>query len=359
MLSFNLRLLVARTRNRGLSNSVRLLRYHAHHFVRYNTFPKMINLVAVKSQKWLKFDRVKGMPYRYNIDPSNICNLKCPVCPTGLGTIGRERGRIDFDNYKKIVDQISRYAYVLELYNWGEPFLHPLIFDMIDYAHQKRVSVRLSSNMNYFSQKMAARAVSSGLDRLLVSIDGSTQEVYEKYRRGGKLTRVLENVQLLAEEKRRQKSPYPFILVRMLVNRYNEAQVDDMRRIAHEIGADAFSTGGFFIDTTDPAQIQEWLPTDEAQSFYDYSAEKKENVWHCSDLWESMTINWEGGVAPCCWLHQKKNDFENALEKPIAEIWNGEAYISSRRVFALGGSKEGPRKTICSVCKGRPLYLKD
>jgi MoaA/NifB/PqqE/SkfB family radical SAM enzyme len=336
-----------------------MLLYHANHFFRYITWVKIANMMAVKAQKWLKVDRVKGMPYRYNIDPTNICNLKCPVCPTGLGTLGRERGRMKFENYQKIVDQIAKYAYVLELYNWGEPFLNPHIFDMINYAHQRRISVRLSSNMNYFAPKMAAQVVASGLDRLIVSVDGSTQETYEKYRRGGKLAQVLDNVRLLVEEKKRQRKAFPFILMRMLVNRHNEHQVDEMRKIAHDLGVDAFSTGGFFIDTTDPDQVREWLPSKESQSYYDYSAAKLENVWHCSDLWESMTINVDGGVAPCCWLHDKKNDFENALEKPVAEIWNSEAYISSRRVFALGGPQDGPRKTICSVCKGRPLYLKD
>jgi MoaA/NifB/PqqE/SkfB family radical SAM enzyme len=319
----------------------------------------MINLLAVKAQKWLKLDKVKGMPYRYNIDPMNICNLKCPVCPTGLGTLGRDRGKMHFEDYKRIVDQIAEYAYVLELYNWGEPLLHSRIFDMINYAHQRRISVRLSSNLNHFNQKMAEQMVASGLDRIIVSVDGSTQETYEKYRRGGNLSRVLNNVRILVEEKKRQRSPYPFILLRMLVNKYNEHQVEEMRQIAHQLDVDAFSTGGFFIDTTDPSQVKEWLPTDESQSFYDYDADRMENVWHCSDLWESMAVNWDGGVAPCCWLHQKENDFENALEKPVAEIWNGDAYTSSRRVFAFGGPKDGPRKTICTVCKGRPMYLKD
>jgi MoaA/NifB/PqqE/SkfB family radical SAM enzyme len=357
--SLGIRLFLARAHNRGMRNTLRMLRYHVHHFVRYSTPVKITNLVSVKAQKWLKFDTVRGMPYRYNIDPVNICNLKCPVCPTGLGTLGRERTRMDLDNFKRIVDQIVRHAYVLELYNWGEPFLHPHIFEMITYAHKKKISVRLSSNMNYFSAKMATSVVASGLDRVIVSIDGSTQESYEKYRKGGKLNRVFDNIRLIVEEKKRQRSAYPFILVRMLINRYNEHQVDELRAIAHDLGVDAFSTGGFFIDTTDPAQVKEWLPVDEAQSFYDYSAKKLENVWHCADLWESMTINADGGVAPCCWLHHEKNDFDNVFTTPVATVWNSDAYLSSRRVFAFNGPKAGPKQTICTVCKGRPLYLKD
>ena len=353
----DIRLFLARMRNRGVWHALRLLRYHFHHFYRYNTPLKTFNLLLTKAQKWLKVDRVWGMPYRYNIDPTNVCNLRCPVCPTGLGILGREQGMIDFEDYQAVVDQIAKYAYVLELYNWGEPFLHPRIFDMVRYAHDRRVSVRLSSNMNRFSGDMAEKTVSSGLDRLIVSVDGSTQEAYEKYRRGGNLQRVLDNVKMLVAEKRRQKSRYPFILMRMLINRHNEHQVEDVRKIAETIGVDAFSTGAFFIDTTDEDQIEEWLPTDESQSYYRYS-DQLENVWHCSDLWESMTINWDGGVAPCCWLHHKEHDFGNAFEEPISEIWNNPFYLTSRRVFNRKPPLDG-NETICMTCKGRPKYLKD
>jgi radical SAM protein with 4Fe4S-binding SPASM domain len=319
----------------------------------------MVNLALAKAQKRLKFTRVWGMPYRYNIDPTNVCNLRCPVCPTGLGTLGRERGSMEFEDFKLIVDQIAKYAYVLELYNWGEPFLHPRIFDMIRYAHKCRISVRLSSNLNYFDCEMAEKTVASGLDRIIIAVDGSTQEVYERYRKGGDLSNVLDNVSLLVEEKKRQNSAYPFILLRTLVHRHNEHQIDEIRQIAENLDVDGFSTGGFFVDTTDPAQVEEWLPAEEAQSYYDYSADSLENVWNCSDLWESMVINWDGGVAPCCWLHRKENDFDNVFEKSVAEIWNNDAYIRSRSVFTRGGLQDGSEKTICTVCKGRPMYLKD
>jgi MoaA/NifB/PqqE/SkfB family radical SAM enzyme len=320
---------------------------------------KVVNVVAAKAQKWLKREKVWGMPYRYTIDPLNVCNLRCPLCPTGLGTLGRERGKMTPEQFYGLIDQVAPYAYSVEMYNWGEPFLHPQIFEMIKYASSKRIAVRLSSNMNRFSPEMAMKAVQSGLDAVLVSVDGATQEVYEKYRRGGNLERVLENVRMLVDAKKKAGSRTPFITLRMLVNKYNEDQIESMRQIADDLDVDAFTLGTTFVDTTDPKQIEEWLPKDEALSYYDYSSEKLENVWHCADLWESVTINWDGGLAPCCWLHEKGHDYENVYDRPLKEIWNGEAYVSSRRVFAFGGPKDGPVETICTVCKGRPLYLKD
>lgn len=354
----DLRLLKARTLNRGWVHSLRLGTFQLRQFTFHSTPLKFVNFIACKAQKWVKRDKVWGMPYRYNIDPVNICNLHCPLCPTGLGILGREKGLISYEQYKYLIDQIDRYAIYLDLFNWGEPFLHNQIFEIIQYASARGIAVRISSNLNRFNREMAVRTVSSGLDTLIVSVDGVQQEVYEKYRKGGKLTKVFDHIKMLVEEKKKTNSKTPFITLRMLINRYNQNQIDQMRALADDLGVDAFSTIPIFVDTSNTEQVAEWLPTREAFSYYDYSSEKLENVWHCSDLWESVTINWDGGIAPCCWLHEKKHDYENAFEKPLRVIWNGDAYVSSRRVFAFNGPKNGPIQTICTVCKGRPQYLK-
>jgi MoaA/NifB/PqqE/SkfB family radical SAM enzyme len=355
----SLRLHLNRILNRGFIYTLRLVSFQMHQFIAYSTPGKFVNFVACKTQKWLKRERVWGMPYRYHIDPVNICNLKCPLCPTGLGILGRERGRIDFDQYKRIIDQIVPYAYYVELFNWGEPFLHPLIFDIIQYAHVRKIAVRISTNMNRFNREMAAKTVNSGLNALVASVDGADQETYEKYRRGGQLTRVLDNLQMLVDEKRKAKSRTPFITLRMLINRYNENQINSMRELSVALGVDAFSTIPTFVDTSNPEQVAEWLPNQESFSYYDYSSKKLENVWHCSDLWESMIINWDGGLAPCCWLHNKDFDFDNAFSKPLKDIWNGVSYMNSRRVFRINGPDHGSKQTICTICQGRPQYLKD
>ena len=355
--SISLRVFLARARTRGLSNTARVLRFSLLRFLRCSTPRKLANFALAKVQKRLRRDRLISMPYSYYIDPMNVCNLRCPLCPTGRRELQRPRGRMNLEDFKRIVDQIAPYAYSVDLYNWGEPFLHPQIFDMIRYASEHRISVRLSSNLNHFSKEMAERAVASGLTRLLVSVDGATQETYEKYRRGGRLEVVLRNLHLLVEAKRRADSSTPFITLRTLINRYNEHELDQLRQLAADLGMDSFSTGPIFVNTRDREQVEEWLPEDERLSYYDYSAEHLENVWHCADLWESCTINWDGGIAPCCWLQDPSHDFDNAFTKPLREIWNGEAYVSSRRVFSLGGPRKGPVQTICTRCEGRPEYL--
>jgi len=349
--------LFTKLRRLGWRNGLGLIGYHLLP-LRYSTPCKAWNVVRVKIQRWLRTEHVWGMPYRYYLDPINICNLHCPLCPTGLGILGRPRGYFDLTAFRRIVDEIAPYAYTVELYNWGEPFLHPDIVEMIRYAHSRRIAVRLSSNMNRFSPELAQAVVEAGLDRLIVSLDGSTQETYVRYRRGGDLARVCENVRLLVEAKRRAHSKTPFILVRMLVMRHNEQEIEAVRALANDLGADAFSVAPIFVDTTDANQVAEWLPIERALSAYE-STSAPTNRWACAELWEAMTINWDGGLSPCCWVHQKSTDLGNAFEQPLREAWNSPAYVSARRAFARGGPKPPLIETVCNRCQGHPLYLKE
>ena len=353
-----------RLQDRGLTGTARITWYYLSRFARNSTSTKIANVVLAKSSKHLRRDRLVSMPYRYTVDATNTCNLRCPLCPTGLGILKRKRGLIQIADFQHIVDEIAPWCYLLELYNWGEPFLHPGIFDMIRYAHQRRIVVRLSSNLNYFSEEMARKTVEAGLGSIIVAVDGATEESYQRYRRRGKLETVLRNLRYLAEAKRANNADHPLIMVRMLINRYNEAEVETLREMIMDSGADVFVTGDLFIDTTDVAQRQEWLPTDAKNSPYEYEGDDilqkaMENRWRCSDLWESMTINWDGGIAPCCWVHNHEHDFGNALQQLIRDIWNGDAYVSARRVFANGGPQTGPQEVICTTCRGHPRYLKD
>ena len=257
----------------------------------------------------MKRDHLLSKPFQYNIEPTNICNSKCPLCPTGMGTQQRSKGQMGFIEFKTIIDQIYPYAYHLELYNWGEPFLNPEIIRMITYARRRKLVVYLSSNLNYLNESLADQVVASGLSKILVAVDGATQEVYERYRRKGDLEKVFQNLTLLLKAIKKAGRRSPFITVRMLVNRYNEREILQLRRKTEQLGVDSFTTAPIFINTRDQGQVVEWLPKEERLSYYDYSVQELTNVWSCTDLWERMVINWDGGIAPCCWVEKPEYDF--------------------------------------------------
>ena len=348
---------LGRVVNRIWPDRLRIKAFHLMEFVRCTTPRKFANLLMIRVQRWLRCDQVTGMPAYYFIDPINICNLRCPLCPTGQGVLGRPRGRMDLADLKQIVNEIAPYAYRIELYNWGEPLLHPEIVEMIEYAHQRRISVRLSSNLNRLSADMAWRLVKSGLSQLIVSIDGATQETYAAYRRRGGLDVVLKNLRLLLETRRALRRRRPFIMWRMLLGKHNEHEVAAVRSMAHDMGVDSFSTGVLFVDTRNAGQVAQWLPTNPAYSCYDYSKEELENTWDCHDLWEGMVINWDGGVAPCCWLHDAHFDFGNASNQTVREIWNGPSYVAARRVIGRRRKRPSDLWTICDRCCGHPHYM--
>ena len=155
----------------------------------YFSWRKFWNLIRVEVQ--VRFGRrlVWGSPYEWEIDTTNICQLKCPLCHTGKGTIHRDQGVMDFGLFTSVVDQIKHSCMWLTLYSWGEPFLNLRIHEYIEYAHKQKIATIISSNLNKpLTPEMAEQVIRSGLDVLIVSLDGVTQDVYEIYRVTGILT---------------------------------------------------------------------------------------------------------------------------------------------------------------------------
>ena len=352
-----LRTALERLSGRQLMYRSRLRVFHSQEFLRCTTPRKLANLFLVKLERRMRREHMQGMPFSYFIDPLNICNLRCPLCPTGRREQARPAGRMALADLQRIIDEIAPYAYRVELYNWGEPLLHPDIFDMIEYVSRRRISVGLSTNLNHLDTGMARRLVESGLSQMVVSIDGATQETYAAYRRRGSLAKVLDNLQVLLASRRDARSSTPFIVWRMLVGRHNEHEVETVRNMAYAAGVDSFSTGPLYVNTRDPEQVEQWVPRNAAYSPYTLTEEELVNTWNCHELWESMVINWDGGVAPCCWLHDPQFDFASISAQSVREIWNGPSYVSARRV--IGRHKEGPHDvpTICHRCRSHPDYL--
>jgi len=134
----------------------------------------------------------KGLPVSISIEPTTSCNLRCPECPSGLRAFSRPTGMLDKNFFEKIIDELSGHLLYLVFYFQGEPYLNPAFLDMVRYASSKKIYTATSTNAHYMNDDNARRTVESGLDRLIISIDGVTQDVYEKYRVGGSVEKVLE-----------------------------------------------------------------------------------------------------------------------------------------------------------------------
>jgi len=201
-----------------------------------------------------------GLPISISIEPTTSCNLRCPECPSGLRSFTRATGMLQSDFFRQTIDQLHRDLFYLVFYFQGEPYLNPAFLDMVRYASQKRIYTATSTNAHYLTEENARRTIESGLDRLIISIDGTTQEVYEQYRVGGQLQKVLEGAARVVKWKKELRSKTPFIVFQFLVVRPNEHQIEEARQLARRVGVDDiwFKTAQIYDYENDPHQL---IPT--------------------------------------------------------------------------------------------------
>lgn len=284
---------------------------------------------------------VWGRPFMMMVEPTNFCNLKCPLCPSGNGEMTRERGNMGIDDYKRLIDDVGEHLVLLMLWNQGEPFINKDLLEMIRYARGKRIPTMTSTNGHFVRTPEQARAVvESGLSEMIVSLDGVDQETYEAYRVGGKLERVLEGTRLVAEAKRELGSATPLINMQFIVFRHNEEDLAEAERLSKELGADQFLIKTAQVYSDDDATT--FLPDEDLFRRYEEAPDsgdlrvKGQPAKGCKVLWYSSMVNWNGDVAPCCF--DKDVDYgmgdafngHDSRSSTFAQIWKGRAYMDFR-----------------------------
>jgi radical SAM protein with 4Fe4S-binding SPASM domain len=314
---------------------------YAHYLRQFATVKKMSNIALNKFELYQKKSNLKSKPFKITIDPGNFCNLRCPGCHTGIKhTEMITPSFISTENYKIIFDQISDYALSVALYNWGEPFLNKNIFDIISYTSSKSVGSTIHTNFNYFTESMAIDAVKSGLTHVYLSIDGSTQENYVKYRVKGSLDKVLKNLKILLDTKKRLNSKYPLVTWKFLSFAHNKHEINDAKILSEKMGVDAFETFvGLpkLMDIYDEAELYKNDPS----SF---------NLGTCNSLWSSLYVNADGSIMPCSLAYRPNEVFGNLLYDDFDSVWNNMQFTGARSIF----TKECDQLKVpkpCNSCK--------
>jgi MoaA/NifB/PqqE/SkfB family radical SAM enzyme len=158
---------------------------------RHHTLKRLMNLLLVKLQLYLRATKLSGRPYFLVVESTNLCNLSCPLCPTGQGLKSRPKGKMSFNDFKKIIDELGAYLYSLRMENWGEPLLNEEIPMMIAYAKSKGIFTSFNTNLCLLDESIAKGLISSGLDHIKISLDGTNEQSYLKYRMGGDFRKVI------------------------------------------------------------------------------------------------------------------------------------------------------------------------
>ncbi len=251
------------------------IRKKGEYFLKYVAFKpqRLWNLLLVKISKAFRFPTVLGMPITLMLEPTNVCNLKCPLCPTGAGLLGRKKEMMKFNDFKKIIDEMGPYLIHLRLWNWGEPLINKDIYRMIKYAKKFNIFVNTSTNSSFLTEKSVGKLVRSGLDELIISLDGASEETYRKYRKKGSFSKVLDAMKKLVLERRRLRIETPVIKMQFIVMKHNEHEVEKAIKLAEHIGVDEifFKTVGV-MDTAVYEPVEKYLP--ENKSFRRYETEE-------------------------------------------------------------------------------------
>ncbi len=285
--------------------------------------------------KWTRRPIQWGYPVSISFEPTTSCNLRCPECPSGLRAFTRPTGMLQKDFFRETVDQLSGDLLYLIFYFQGEPYLNPYFLEMVKYASAKGLYTATSTNAHYLTCEQARKTVESGLDRLIISIDGATQEVYEQYRVGGRLEKVLEGARNIVKWKKALNSRTPFVFFQFLVVRPNEHQLEDIKKIAEEAGVDEvrFKTAQIYDYEKDPNRL---IPSNGKYSRYREDGQGGHTVKnalnnHCWRLWHATVISWDGLVVPCCFDKDAQHRLGDLRDKPFREIWHNAEYAEFRR----------------------------
>lgn len=316
---------------------------------------RYLNYMLAEQRYKEKAEILDTFPYHAFIDPSTICNLRCPFCAVGKGTTEQVKHLMPFDDFKSIMDMVGQYLLQVEIYQYGEPFLNPDIYRMIEYAKSFHIYTRISTSLNVFNREKADRLVASGLDYLTLSIDGASQEAYSKYRVGGNFDKVISNVEMILEAKKARKSKTPLLVWQFLLFKHNEHEVEKAREMAKKMGIDVFSLMLGYV----PPEEKEWVPSEDIMDRYgllnspergtkpDALGMKKYDV--CKWLWTHLIVSSNGIISPCCRRSVNIPEFGNIFEvKEFMDLWNSDGFRSARRFFATGKLQEP--KTLCETC---------
>lgn len=306
-------------------------------------------LWSYRISKLLKKGHQNALPFSISIEPTTSCNLRCPQCPSGLRQFTRPIGMLDPDFFNSFVIQIKKHVHSVMFYFQGEPYLNTEFLKMVKRANEHNLYTITSTNAHYLTDDNCKQTVESGLDEIIISMDGIDQEVYETYRVGGNLDKVLEGAERIIKWKKQLKSKTPYVVFQFVVFKSNEHQVDDIKKLGIKLGADKvrIKTAQIY----DFENSENLIPTNDSLSRY---RKNKLGQWQiknpllnqCWRMWQGCVVTWDGKIVPCCFDKDAKYQLGDLKKANFKNIWYSEAYSNFRNKI-LKSRKE---IDICTNC---------
>jgi radical SAM protein with 4Fe4S-binding SPASM domain len=302
---------------------------------RFDNVPmkKIVNWILAEASIYVRPERPWAWPTHFQIEPDARCNLRCVICPVTMG-MNRPVGSMDPALFRKLIDEVGDYVFLILLWDWGEPFLNPSLFEMISYATERGIKVICSTNAQLLGQDDRAELViEAGLDALIVAMDGITQETYQRYRQTGSLQSMLAGVRSLVAKKRELEADKPLINLRFLIMKHNEQEVPRLKEMAASLGVDMLS-----LKTLNPYRSEDdLLPESLDYRRFNYASDGKRPLRRkhnrCKSLWNMPAVHWNGTVALCTYDYDENYILGDLRTSLFKDIWKGSEYRQIRRQF--------------------------
>ena len=317
------------------------------------TFKRVINLIVLKISYYISRLTKKaihwGTPYALSIEPTTACNLGCPECPSGLKKFTRPTGKLSIDFHEKILEAVGNNVFYINYYFQGEPFLNPDFLTFIQQAKAKKIYSSTSTNAHFIDTKKAEEIVESGLDRLIISIDGLTQKTYENYRINGKLEKVIEGAKQMVKAKKKLQTKTPHLIFQFLVVKPNEHEIKDVFKLANALKIDEVrlkSAQVYAYKNGNPL-----IPEQEKHSRYKRQKDgtykmKHETGNHCWRMWSSTVFTWDGKVVPCCFDKDAQHVLGSIENEKFSSLWKNKTYDNFRQAILTNRNEID----ICKNC---------
>ncbi len=331
------------------------------HRISFLTPGRTLNLVKLWLSYWHSLFYRKawmmGLPWSVTIEPNNTCNLHCPECPTGNGSLKRPAGMLEPSTFEKILSRLPRQTFYVNLYFQGEPILNPHCIDFIKELKSKNIYVTLSTNGNLLEDDVAREIVSSGLDELIVSMDGIGQGSYVRYRIGGNFFKVEEAIRNIVMLKNQLRRKFPALVLQSLLLRSNENHINEFNEYGKVLGVDKVEWKTAWFDLSKNPEVL--MPEQERNRRYTVDGEGHWGLKYglknrCFRMWGSLVITWGGLVLPCCFDKQGDHLLGNITTQSLHQIWKSDDYQAFREKILT------ERKAIemCQNCTGGLSYFR-
>lgn len=293
------------------------------------TLIKLSNLFLLYAShalsKLLKRNLHRGNPAYLTLETTNSCNLSCPECVTGMNGLSRKTSWMSYEDAENIISQTSAHAMVANLYFQGEPLLNPDLFKIIRATSEAKIYSIISSNAQTLSIEKGEQLVKSGLKKMVISLDGLTQETYSKYRVRGNVDKVFEAIKYLVAARKKYKSAFPLIEVQFIVFNFNEHEIKAARKRIYDMGCDRFvlKTAQFY----NAERAKAWMPANKKYARYEkdeISILKNKAQNGCKKMWTSLVVCSGGEVALCCMDKNATFSPGSTGRNKIPELWHGQ-----------------------------------